>query len=150
MSTLPCPDFILPMTGNQQFDSLKQKRAYILYFYPKDNTPGCTTESADFRDFHKAFAQHNWAIFGISRDTIQSHEKFKNQLQLPFDLISDVEEVACQAFDVIKLKPMYGKMIRSIERSTFVINYHGDILKEYRAIKTSGHVKAVFDFIKTL
>jgi peroxiredoxin Q/BCP len=138
------------MTSNQQFDSLKQKRTYVLYFYPKDNTAGCAAQSIEFREFHKAFTQHNCAIFGISRDPIRSHEKFKAQLQLPFDLISDVEEVACQAFDVIKLKQMYGKQVRGIERSTFIISHEGHVLKEYRAVKIPGHVETVLHFIQTL
>lgn len=150
MSPLPCPAFILPMTGNKTFDSLLQKQMYVLYFYPKDNTPGCTSQSAYFRDYHKAFAQANCAIFGVSRDSLKSHENFKEKMQLPFELISDPEEVACQAFDVIKLKNLYGKQVRGIERSTFIINTEGYIVKEYRKVKVPGHVEEVLAFIQTL
>jgi peroxiredoxin Q/BCP len=150
MSLLPCPAFILPLTGNQIFDSLRQKQAYVLYFYPKDNTAGCTTESEDFRDFHKAFTQANCAIFGVSRDSIKSHENFKAKLQLPFGLISDPDGIACEAFSVMKMKVMYGKAVKGIERSTFVIDKHGNIAKEYRNVKVPGHVEEVLAFVQTL
>lgn len=145
-----CPAFILPMTGNKSFDSLMQKQTFVLYFYPKDSTPGCTTESEDFRDHHKAFAQANCAIFGISRDSLKSHENFKAKLQLPFELISDPEEIACNAFEVIKEKNMYGKKVLGIERSTFIINVQGKIVKEYRGVKVAGHVAEVLAFIQSM
>jgi peroxiredoxin Q/BCP len=150
MSIYPCPAFILPMTSGKNFDSLTQKQAYVLYFYPKDNTSGCTIETGDFRDFHKAFAQANCAIFGLSRDSIKSHENFKAKMQLPFELISDPDEIACEAFGVMKLKNMYGKQVRGIERSTFIINVHGNIVKEYRGVKIPGHVEEVLAFVQTL
>ena len=149
MPYLPCPAFILPMTGGKTFDSLAQKQAFVLYFYPKDNTPGCTTESEDFRDYHKAFAQANYAIFGLSRDSIKSHENFKEKKQLPFELISDPEEVACEALGVMIMKNMYGKQVRGIERSTFIIDAQGNIVKEYRGVKVPGHVEAVLAFVQT-
>lgn len=145
-----CPAFILPMTGNQTFDSHTQKQLFVLYFYPKDSTPGCMTESEDFRDHHKAFAQANCNIFGLSRDSIKSHENFKAKLQLPYELISDPEEIACSAFDVIKEKNMYGKKVRGIERSTFIIDQNGHMIKAYRGVKVPNHVAEVLAFIQSL
>lgn len=138
------------MTGNKTFDSHKQNQMFVLYFYPKDNTPGCTTESEDFRDHQKAFAQANCTIFGISRDSIKTHENFKAKLQLPFELISDPEEIACNAFEVIKDKNMYGKKVRGIERSTFIIDANGNIIKTYRGVKVPNHVAEVLAFIQSL
>lgn len=150
MSSYPCPAFSLPMTGGQIFDSQAQKQMFVLYFYPKDSTPGCTTESAAFRDHHAAFIKAGCAVFGISRDSLKSHENFREKLQLSFDLISDTEEVACQAFGVIKMKNMYGKQVRGIERSTFVIDATGNIIKEYRGVKVPGHVEEVLAFVQSL
>lgn len=117
----------------------------VLYFYPKDSTPGCTKESEGFRDHHLKFKRHNTIIFGISRDTLKSHEKFKDKLGLPFELISDEEASLCQLFDVIKLKNMYGKKVRGIERSTFLIDETGKLVGVWRKVKVDGHVEAVLE-----
>ena len=122
----------------------------VLYFYPKDNTPGCTTETIDFRDHHDAFIASGCKVFGISRDSLKSHENFKAKFELPFELISDTDELACNAFSVIKLKNMYGKQVRGIERSTFLIDEQGRIAAEWRGVKVPGHVQAVLDAVKSL
>lgn len=121
----------------------------VLYFYPKDNTPGCTKESEGFRDHHLKFKRRNAVVFGISRDSLKSHEKFKAKLELPFELISDEDESLCQLFDVIKLKNMYGKKVRGIERSTFLIDENGKLAQEWRKVKVDGHVEAVLDALKS-
>ena len=145
------PDFDLPATGGRtiRLSDLRGKPA-VLYFYPKDNTPGCTNETADFRDLHPAFLAAGCEVFGISRDSIKSHEGFKAKLDVPFELISDADEVACNAFGVIKMKNMYGKQVRGIERSTFVIGADGAILREWRGVKVSGHAAEVLDFVSGL
>ncbi len=120
-----------------------------LYFYPKDATPGCTTEGQDFRDRYNDFKACNAEIFGISRDSLTSHEKFKNKQAFPFELISDSSEVLCQQFDVIKMKNMYGKQVRGIERSTFIINPEGICVHEWRKVKVQGHVDEVLSYIKS-
>lgn len=122
----------------------------VLYFYPKDATPGCTMEGCDFRDHEKAFAMENAIIFGISRDTLTSHEKFKTKQQFPFELISDADETLCQLFDVIKMKPMYGKEVRGIERSTFLIDPNGIIRQIWRKVKVKGHVQEVLNALHTM
>jgi peroxiredoxin Q/BCP len=147
MPSLHCPPFTLTATNHFCFDT-RQEKAFILYFYPKDNTPGCTTESIDFRDHAAQFHALGYRIFGLSRDSLKSHENFKAKLNLPFELISDPEEVACEAFDVMKLKNMYGKQVRGIERSTFIIDAKGNIIKAYRKIKVPGHVKEVLLFLQ--
>jgi thioredoxin-dependent peroxiredoxin len=145
------PDFSAAMTNNQTFTlSSYRGKNLVLYFYPKDNTPGCTTESIQFRDLHPHFTEANTEIFGISRDSIPSHDNFKTKLDLPFELISDPDETACQLFDVVKIKNMYGKKVRGIERSTFVIDATGKLVKEWRGVKVPGHVNVVLDFVKTL
>ena len=136
------------MTGNKTFrlaDYAGHKM--VLYFYPKDNTPGCTTESIAFRDLHPQFQEANTLIFGISRDSLRSHEGFRSKLGLPFELISDPDEQLCLLFKVMKLKNMYGKQVRGIERSTFVIDENGKIVKEWRAVKVNGHVNEVLEFV---
>lgn len=145
------PDFSAAMTGEQTFrlSSCKSK-TLVLYFYPKDNTPGCTTESMQFRDLHPDFQRANAEIFGISRDSLRSHEGFKAKLELPFDLVSDPDETVCTLFGVMKNKLMYGKQVRGIERSTFVIDGSGKLVKEWRGVKVPGHVNEVLDFVKTL
>lgn len=119
----------------------------ILYFYPKDSTPGCTTEGQDFRDNYAQLQALNAEVFGISRDNLKSHENFKCKQQFPFELISDKDEILCQLFDVIKMKSMYGKQVRGIERSTFIIDSHGVLKQEWRKVNVKGHVAEV---IKTL
>jgi peroxiredoxin Q/BCP len=145
------PDFSLPATGGKSFQlSAAKGKSIVLYFYPKDSTPGCTTEAEQFRDLHPEFAKLGCAICGISRDSLKSHENFKIKLSLPFELLSDTDEQACNLFGVIKMKNMYGKQVRGIERSTFVIDRNGDLAKEWRGVKVPGHAQAVLDFIKTL
>ena len=145
------PALNLPMTGNQTFDTAALGGSpYVLFFYPKDNTPGCTTESGDFRDQHAAFLAAGATVFGISRDSVKSHEGFKTKLEMPFELVSDPEEVMCEAFGVMKLKNMYGKQVRGIERSTFVVDAKGQIVKEWRGVKVPGHVSEVLAFVQTM
>lgn len=145
------PDFTAPMTGEKTFRlSEYVGKNVILFFYPKDNTPGCTTESIAFRDLFPEFQQANTEIFGLSRDSIRSHEGFKAKLEMPFELISDPDEAVCSLFDVIKMKNMYGKKVRGIERSTFVIDATGKLVKEWRGVKVAGHVDEVLEFTKNL
>ena len=144
-------DFSLPCTGGKTFRlSEVEARFLVLYFYPKDNTPGCTTESIQFRDLHAEFDKFGCAIYGISRDSLKSHEGFKAKHGFPFDLLSDVEEKACSQFKVIKMKNLYGKQVRGIERSTFVLDRERVIRREWRGVKVPGHAQEVFDFVKAL
>ncbi len=145
------PDFSLPATGDQSI-SLKQFKGknVVIYFYPKDSTPGCTSEGQDFRDNYASFQQLNTEILGISRDSIKSHENFKAKQAFPFELLSDEDESVCQLFDVIKEKNMYGKKVMGIERSTFLINAKGLLHKEWRKVKVNGHVDEVLEAVKTL
>lgn len=144
----PTTDFELPATGNQRFASAAFRgHTYVMYFYPKDDTPGCTDEGKQFAALHDAFAKHKVMIFGVSRDTVASHERFKAKMSFPFDLLSDADESVCNLFGVIKMKNMYGKQVRGIERSTFVIGPDGAILKEWRGVKVPGHAQEVLDFI---
>lgn len=119
----------------------------VLYFYPKDATPGCTQEGIDFRDAFDEFNKLNAVIFGVSRDSLASHEKFKAKQQFPFELISDPEESLCSQFDVIKMKAMYGKQVRGIERSTFLIDPSGKLVKMWRKVSVKGHVEEVLEAI---
>ncbi|NMG54979.1 peroxiredoxin [Aromatoleum aromaticum] len=150
-ATSSTPEFSLPATGGTTvaLPALRGSKV-VLYFYPKDSTPGCTNETADFRDHHAAFRAAGCEVFGISRDSLKSHENFKAKLALPFELISDTDEVACNAFGVIKMKNMYGKAVRGIERSTFVLDAEGAIRREWRGVKVPGHVQEVLDFVTTL
>ena len=151
MLNQPCPDFELPSTGDRHFRlSLAHGRRVVLYFYPKDNTPGCTTEGQQFRDLHAEFAAHRCDIYGISRDSMKSHEGFKAKMQFPFELLSDPDEAVCTLFGVMKLKNMYGRQVRGIQRSTFVFDAAGQIAREWRGVKVPGHVQEVLDFVKTL
>jgi len=149
--TTPAPDFTLPATGDRMV-TLSELRGskVVLYFYPKDNTPGCTNESKDFRDQHADFAAAGCVVFGISRDGMKSHQNFKAKLELPFDLVSDADEAACQAFEVIKMKNMYGKQVRGIERSTFLIDAQGNIARAWRGVKVAGHAAEVLAATQTL
>jgi len=122
----------------------------VLYFYPKDDTPGCTLEGQDFKANHARFRKLNATVLGVSRDTVASHEKFKAKFKFPFELLSDPDEKLCKLFDVIKEKNMYGKKVLGIERSTFLIDKDGVLQKEWRKVKVDGHVKAVLDAIKEL
>ena len=144
-------DFELPGTSDTSFKlSAQRGHPVAIYFYPKDNTPGCTTEGENFRDLYPQFQKLKCAVFGVSRDSLKSHENFKAKYELPFELISDPEETVCNLFAVMKLKNMYGKQVRGIERSTFVIDSAGKILKAWRGLKVPGHVQEVLDFVKAL
>ena len=143
------PEFSLPATSARQIClSELRGKIVVIYFYPKDNTPGCTNESKDFAALNDEFSAAGCEIFGISRDSIKSHENFKAKLELPFDLISDTDEVACEAFNVMKMKNMYGKQVRGIERSTFLISPDSQLVQEWRKVKVAGHADAVLDALK--
>lgn len=145
------PDFELPSTGDKTFKlSDHLGKTLVIYFYPKDSTPGCTTQGMQFRDAHAAFKALNAEIVGISRDSLKSHENFKAKFSFPFELLSDSDERACTLFDVIKMKNMYGKQVRGIQRSTFVLDKNGVLVREWRGVKVDGHVQEVLDFVKTL
>jgi peroxiredoxin Q/BCP len=145
------PEFSAAMTSGQTFKlSDYRGKNLVLYFYPKDDTPGCTTEGMQFRDLYPQFKQANAEIFGISRDSIRSHENFKAKLDLPFELISDPDETTCNLFDVMKMKNMYGKQVRGVERCTFAIDGNGKLVKEWRGVKVPGHVDEVLEFMKAI
>ena len=145
------PHFKLPATGEQLIDlSALRGKNVVLYFYPKDNTPGCTSESCDFKKHHLKFRRRNAVILGISRDSIAAHEKFKEKYGFPFDLISDADEKACKLFDVIKEKNMYGRKVMGIERSTFLIDTKGTLRREWRKVKVKGHVDDVLDALRSI
>ena len=145
------PDFSLPATGEQDITlSDFRGKNVVVYFYPKDSTSGCTTEGQDFRDRINTFKRRNTVIFGISRDSIKSHENFKAKQNFPFELLSDADEKACKLFDVIKEKNMYGRKVMGIERSTFLIDTNGTLQKEWRKVKVDGHVDAVLEAVKEL
>lgn len=148
MLNQPVPDFELPATGGKIFKrSQHEGKILVIYFYPKDATPGCTTQGMQFRDHYASFKQHNAEIVGISRDSLKSHENFKAKFSFPFELLADTEEIACQIFGVIKMKNMYGKQVRGIERSTFVIDERGVLIQEWRGVKVDGHAQEVLAFI---
>ena len=144
-------DFSLPATGGKtmKLSDLKGSNV-VLYFYPKDSTPGCTLEGQDFRDNIRKFSARNTVILGVSRDTVKSHEKFKSAQKFPFDLLADEDEKLCRQFGVIKEKNMYGKKVMGIERSTFLIDDKGVLRKEWRKVKVAGHVDEVLAAIKEL
>ena len=144
------PDFELESTGNKKFRLATLGKNLVIYFYPKDDTPGCTDESLQFRDLYAEFSKIGCEIIGISRDSIKSHEKFKEKLSLPFDLLSDSEETVCELYKVIKMKNMYGKQVRGIERSTFVVDKEGNLRKEWRGVKVPNHAAEVLSFVKEL
>jgi len=147
----PVPDIEIPTTENQSFRlSDLQGRFVVLYFYPKDNTPGCTTEAQDFRDRYEDFRKLKVEILGVSRDSLKSHGGFKEKYCLPFDLISDEDEKLCKAFGVIKEKNLYGKTVLGIERSTFILDKQGVLRREYRGVKVDGHVGDILDDVKQL
>lgn len=147
----PAPDFELPATGGKTFrlsDMLGQ--LLVLYFYPKDNTPGCTTEGQHFRDLYSRFSAAGCVVCGISRDSLKSHENFKVKMGFPFDMLSDTDEIACKLYGVIKMKNMYGKTVRGIERSTFVIDREGTVRRIWRGVKVPGHVQEVLEFAESI
>lgn len=145
------PDFQLPATGGKtvNLSGLKGKNV-VLYFYPKDNTPGCTTEGQNFRDYQEEFAALNTVVLGVSRDSVASHESFKVKQGFNFDLLSDKDEALCGTFDVVKPKNMYGKQAMGVERSTFLIDRQGVLRKEWRKVKVDGHADEVLQAVKEL
>jgi len=151
MLNQPIPDFELPSTGGKSFKPSDYRgKTLVIYFYPKDSTPGCTTQGQQFRDAYADFQAAHAEIFGISRDSLKSHESFKAKFSFPFELLSDADERACGIFDVIKQKNMYGKQVRGIERSTFVIDADGVVVREWRKVKVDGHVAEVLNFVQSL
>ena len=146
-----CPKFSAEAT-NQQTISNKtyEDKNVVIYFYPKDSTPGCTTEGQEFRDNYKKFKKCNTEILGVSRESIKSHENFKSNQNFPFELLSDPDEKVCKAFDVMKMKSMYGRQYMGVDRSTFIINDKGKIIKQWRAVKVKGHVQEVLETIQNL
>ena len=151
LSLVAVPDFTAAMTSGKTFQLLgRPAKASVLFFYPKDNTPGCTTENIAFRDAYEKFTAANVEIYGISRDSLRSHESFKTKLDLPFELISDPDETMCLQFNVMKMKQMYGKTVRGVERRTLVIDAEGRIVKEWRGVKVATHVEEVLEFVARL
>ena len=147
----PVPDFELPATGDKtvRLSDLRGKNV-LIYFYPKDNTPGCTLEGQQFRDHIAEFEQLNTVIFGISRDSVKTHENFKNKQAFPFDLLSDKDETVCNLFGVIQLKKLYGREYMGVDRSTFLIDAEGVLRQEWRSVKVKGHVEEVLTALKAL
>lgn len=145
------PQFSISATGGKTVDlkGLKGKHV-VLYFYPKDSTPGCTLEGQDFSRLYSGFQKANAEVFGISRDSLKSHENFKSKQNYCIDLLSDESEELCSIFGVVKMKNMYGRQVRGIERSTFVIDADGRLVKEWRGVKVDGHAEEVLNFVKTL
>jgi len=151
MENQPAPDFELPATGGTTFKLSDYKgRGVVLYFYPKDDTSGCTTEGLDFSALHAQFQARGWDIYGVSRDSVKSHESFKAKFSFAFDLLSDVDEKVCELFGVMKLKNMYGKQVRGIERSTFVITPEGQVARAWRGVKVPDHAQEVLSFVSSL
>jgi peroxiredoxin Q/BCP len=144
-------DFTCPATGGKavQLKSLRGKKV-VLYFYPKDSTPGCTTEGQEFRDLHAKFRRAGAIIFGVSRDSLASHEKFKEKLELPFELLSDSDEKVCRQFDVIREKSLYGRKFMGVERSTFLVDGKGKLRQEWRKVRVKGHAEEVLESVKNL
>lgn len=147
----PLPEFEAKATGGITVTNTSHHgHIVVLYFYPKDNTPGCTTEAMQFRDKYKDFAKAGAMVFGVSRDNMKSHDDFKTKLELPFELIADTEEKLCHGFGVVKNKLMYGKKVKGIERSTFLVGTDGVLKQEWRGLKVPGHVEEVLKAVKTL
>ncbi|MBK8523750.1 MAG: thioredoxin-dependent peroxiredoxin [Pseudomonadota bacterium] len=147
----PVADFTLPATGGNNVSlSALLGKPVVLYFYPKDSTPGCTAEAQQFRDLYPDFAALGATVLGVSRDSVKSHENFKAKQALPFELLSDAEELLCSRFAVIKLKKLYGKEVRGVERSTFVIDGDGRLRREWRGVKVPGHAQEVLDYMRSL
>ena len=151
MASSKVADFNLPTSGGGTFKLSDHKgKVVVLYFYPKDSTPGCTTEGIDFAALHDQFIKANAIIVGVSRDSVKSHDNFCAKHGFPFVLISDAEEKLCTQFDVMKMKNMYGKQVRGVDRSTFVIGADGKLVNEWRGVKVAGHAQAVLDYVKTM
>jgi peroxiredoxin Q/BCP len=144
------PQFRAAATGGEFDLQAHEGTVLVLYFYPKDNTPGCTTEGAAFRDAHPRLLAAGAAVFGVSRDSLRSHEGFKAKMDFPFELISDPDEAVCGLFDVMKMKNMYGKQVRGVERSTFVIGRDRQLLREWRGVKVPGHVDEILQYVESL
>ena len=143
------PDFTALATSGKTVSLAElQGKNWVIYFYPKDSTPGCTQEGQDFRDHYAEFTQLDTAIFGVSRDSLKSHENFKCKQAFPFELISDADETLCRLFDVIKQKNMYGKQVQGIERSTFLIDGEGRLVREWRKVSVKGHVEKVLEAVR--
>ena len=147
---LRVPDFTVPATGGEFTLAAHRGKPLVLYFYPKDNTPGCTTQAQQFRDLHAEFVKAGCVVVGVSRDDLKSHQSFKAKLGLPFELISDIEGVLCRMFDVVKNKMLYGKKVLGIERSTFLIDAEGVLRQEWRATKADGNAAAVLAAVRAL
>lgn len=148
---LKVPDFEAVSTGNATFKlSSALERTLVLYFYPKDSTPGCTVEGQQFRDLHAEFAKAGCAVYGVSRDSLKSHENFRSKMAFPFDLLADPDEKLCAMFGVMKMKNMYGRQVRGIERSTFVIGRDGVVRREWRGVRVPGHAQEVLEFVRSL
>jgi thioredoxin-dependent peroxiredoxin len=146
----PVPDFTAPATGGDFSLSDLRGKKVVLFFYPKDNTPGCTTESLQFRDLYSQFKAAGAEVVGISRDSVKSHDNFKAKLELPYTLVSDADEAICSLFGVIKMKKMYGKEVRGIERSTFLLDADGVLRREFRGVKVPGHVEQIVEAVQAL
>ena len=146
-----CPKFSAQATSEQVISNQTYKdKNVVIYFYPKDSTPGCTTEGQEFRDNYKKFKKYNTEILGVSRESIKSHENFKSKQNFPFELLSDPDEKVCKAFDVMKMKSMYGRQYMGVDRSTFIVNDQGKIIKEWRSVKVKGHVQEVLETVEKL
>ena len=146
-----CPKFSAEATSEQVISNQTYKdKNVVIYFYPKDSTPGCTTEGQEFRDNYKKFKKYNTEILGVSRESIKSHENFKSKQNFPFELLSDPDEKVCKAFDVMKMKSMYGREYMGVDRSTFIVNDQGKIIKEWRSVKVKGHVQEVLETVEKL
>jgi len=151
LTGLNVPDFTAPATSDRTIRLTDMKGScVVLYFYPRDNTPGCTDEGRQFAEHYPAFRKANCEIFGISRDNLRSHENFKSKMGFPFELLSDEDEQLCNMFGVMKMKNMYGKKVRGIERSTFVIDTAGVVQREWRGVKVPGHAAEVLDFVSAM
>ena len=147
----PVPDFTLPSTAGVDFRlSAQRGSAVVLYFYPRDATSGCTVEAQEFRDHHSRFRKAGAVVYGISRDSLASHERFRAAQKLPFHLLSDPEEQACTLFDVIREKSMYGRKFMGIERSSFLIDSNGVLRQEWRKVRVAGHAENVLEAVRTL
>ena len=145
------PDLELSATGGETFRTEDMRgKAFVLYFYPRDDTPGCTSEGQDFRDLYPEFAGVGTEIFGVSRDTLASHEKFKDKYHFPFELLSDSDEQACKAFDVLHEKVMYGRKVWGIVRSTFLVDEKGVLRNEWRKVRVKGHAQEVLEAVRAL
>jgi peroxiredoxin Q/BCP len=151
LTGLVVPDFSAPVTGGDTFRlSAAAGKSVVLYFYPRDNTPGCTDEGRQFNELHDQFHKLDCEIYGVSRDNLRSHENFKSKMGFSFELLSDEDEHLCNMFGVIKMKNMYGNKVRGIERSTFVIDASGIVRREWRGVKVPGHAHEVLEFVESI